>query len=686
MSRIHVWSSLAALMAAVMLPSPTSAQTTRLQEHDPAITYLQNRWYDIPDPRWTDGEALGAFEAGSTMTVSFSGTGITWIGYRCACAAGTARLYLDGQFVGTVNTYAATPEPQAEIFGIDGLPAGQHSFTIEVTGSYHAAGTSAYMLVDAFDITGSSTSQPSDTVPPQVSVTSPSDGADASGVLWVTADASDNVWVQSVHVLVDGVSTGTPDTAAPYAIAVDTGTLADGARELTVVATDWAGNTAEDAITVQVANSGYLEEYHPSISYTGDWIDLNNPGVSGGSIVGSFQRGATATVNFSGTGITWIGYRCPCAAGIARVYLDDALVGTVDTYAPEREARAEIFSSSGLNAGEHVLRIEHTGNYHNQGSSAYLLVDAFRIANGGGSGGADDITPPVVRLVGPFGATLSGTVTISVDATDNTGVAGVQFLLDGEALGAEDTGAPYSLAWDTTTAAEGRHVLSARARDEAGNTAEVFYPPSVTVDNAPASETTPPTVSFDGPPFGTTVTSGTVTLSATAADDTGVARLMFAFDGLLIAQDTSAPYTATWSTQGLADGGYVLRASAVDHDGNEITSAAHILNVWNSSAPTPSAVITAPADGATVSGIVTITGEAFHPSGIESVMFNSQLDSGSAGGASGGGGSAPPASTSYTRSWNTTQIADGTYRVWMNIRGEDDTVIYSHFIRVVVDN
>ena len=41
-------------------------------------------------------------------------------------------------------------------------------------------------------------------------------------------------------------------------------------------------------------------------------------------------------------------------------------------------------------------------------------------------------------------ATVSGTVTLSAAASDNVGVAGVQFKLDGVNLGAEDTTSPYS--------------------------------------------------------------------------------------------------------------------------------------------------------------------------------------------------------------------------------------------------
>ena len=64
-------------------------------------------------------------------------------------------------------------------------------------------------------------------------------------------------------------------------------------------------------------------------------------------------------------------------------------------------------------------------------------------------------------------------VNVTADASDNVGVAGVQFFVDGVATGAEDTTAPYGLSWDTRTVANGAHTLTARARDAAGNIATV---------------------------------------------------------------------------------------------------------------------------------------------------------------------------------------------------------------------
>jgi len=48
-------------------------------------------------------------------------------------------------------------------------------------------------------------------------------------------------------------------------------------------------------------------------------------------------------------------------------------------------------------------------------------------------------------------------------------VAGVQFRVDGANVGAELTTTPYTLAWNTTQNASGARVLTAIARDAAGN-------------------------------------------------------------------------------------------------------------------------------------------------------------------------------------------------------------------------
>ncbi|BAV33068.1 hypothetical protein SCL_0748 [Sulfuricaulis limicola] len=84
-----------------------------------------------------------------------------------------------------------------------------------------------------------------------------------------------------------------------------------------------------------------------------------------------------------------------------------------------------------------------------------------------------DTTAPVVSLTAPAAdVVVKGSITLDASATDNVGVVGVSFFLDGVVLGSEDTVAPYARTWDTTAVAEGTHSLKVRARDAAGNVAE----------------------------------------------------------------------------------------------------------------------------------------------------------------------------------------------------------------------
>ncbi len=81
------------------------------------------------------------------------------------------------------------------------------------------------------------------------------------------------------------------------------------------------------------------------------------------------------------------------------------------------------------------------------------------------------------------GATVFGTIPVSANASDDVGVVGVQFTLDGANLGAEDTSAPYSVSWNTTTASDGPHTLRAIARDASGKST-TSAAVGVTVSNA----------------------------------------------------------------------------------------------------------------------------------------------------------------------------------------------------------
>ena len=93
-----------------------------------------------------------------------------------------------------------------------------------------------------------------------------------------------------------------------------------------------------------------------------------------------------------------------------------------------------------------------------------------------------DSEPPVVAMTNPVpDALLSGIVSVGAEATDNVGVDGVQFLLNGEPLAAEFYGYDsFEMLWDTRLLVPGAYTLAAAARDAAGNRS-VSAPVPVTV-------------------------------------------------------------------------------------------------------------------------------------------------------------------------------------------------------------
>ena len=240
------------------------------------------------------------------------------------------------------------------------------------------------------------------------------------------------------------------------------------------------------------------------------------------------------------------------------------------------------------------LQSSPSGTYYN--SSQGITIN--------GTGGLGDTVEPTVSLTAPSsGATVSGTsVSVSANASDNVGVVGVQFKLDGANIGSEDTTAPYTVTWNTTGTPNGSHALTAVARDAAGNQKDSSAL-TVNVSNS-SGDTTQPTVSLTAPSSGASVSGSSVTISANASDNVGVVGVQFKLDGANIgSEDTSAPYTVIWNTTATPNGSHALTAVARDVAGNQGVSSAVGVTVSNSSGGggTPSVSVVA-TDAAAVEG------------------------------------------------------------------------------------
>src|SRR5215467_437317 len=92
--------------------------------------------------------------------------------------------------------------------------------------------------------------------------------------------------------------------------------------------------------------------------------------------------------------------------------------------------------------------------------SQFLLVLCFLSLPMSGMCATQSSTSPVVSItVPPPGRIIAGSVLVA--AATSAGVVGVQFKLDGQNLGAEVTTPPFSIIWNTTSAANSSHTVTA---------------------------------------------------------------------------------------------------------------------------------------------------------------------------------------------------------------------------------
>jgi len=126
----------------------------RIEQDNSAVSYAgpwAGVWSTVKNSTFSGGSAIEAMDNGSTATLTFVGTGISWIGYKDQWS-GIAQVYLDGNLVGQIDTYSATTVSQAVPYIVTGLPSGNHQLTIKVTGQKNTQSGGSWIWVDAFDI------------------------------------------------------------------------------------------------------------------------------------------------------------------------------------------------------------------------------------------------------------------------------------------------------------------------------------------------------------------------------------------------------------------------------------------------------------------------------------------------------------------------------------------------------
>jgi glucose/arabinose dehydrogenase len=221
------------------------------------------------------------------------------------------------------------------------------------------------------------------------------------------------------------------------------------------------GGAATHTISTPAANT----------TYTATFTDLG-PVVNQPPTV-SLAAAATGTV---GIAMPLTATAADGDGSIAQVqFFDGTTLLATDTTSPYT------FSWTPAASGAHTLTARATDNGTTSTTSTALTVTVAPASTA-------DTQAPTAALTAPadFATNLTGTLALAATATDNAGVAGVQFQVDGVNVGAEDTAAPYQASVDTSLYAAGQHMVRARARDAAGNqsawaTATVRFGGSATV-------------------------------------------------------------------------------------------------------------------------------------------------------------------------------------------------------------
>ena len=184
-----------------------------------------------------------------------------------------------------------------------------------------------------------------------------------------------------------------------------------------------------------------------------------------------------------------------------------------------------------------------------------------------------DRTLPGVTLTSPTsGATVSGTTNVTANASDNVGIARVDFLIGG-VVKASDKYAPYTFAWNTASQPNGSTTVQARAYDYSNNAASSAAP-TVVVSNANSGtvDSTKPLVAITSPANGGLVDyRKTVTINANASDNVGIQGIEFWVNGSLRCTDNVAPYSCDWYVWNTSGSTSWIRAQAYDPSGNTST-------------------------------------------------------------------------------------------------------------------
>ena len=119
-----------------------------------------------------------------------------------------------------------------------------------------------------------------------------------------------------------------------------------------------------------------VDNTDPSVTKSGGVASTTNANYYGGSIYFSNTPGEYVQYTFTGDSVRWIGSQ-NTGHGMAGVYIDSVYQTTIDTYNFINQDQQVLYELTGLNSGQHTLKVVILNQKNSASSNYYVDWDAF---------------------------------------------------------------------------------------------------------------------------------------------------------------------------------------------------------------------------------------------------------------------------------------------------------------------
>ncbi|WP_020620318.1 X2-like carbohydrate binding domain-containing protein [Paenibacillus daejeonensis] len=273
---------------------------------------------------------------GDYLEFTFQGTGISLV-TEMDPAHGDMDIYIDGELIQRVSTYAPQKQAGETVFSIAGLEAGEHTIKAVKRSGY-------FMLLDQL------TYRIQDLISPDTGSFEKSQPAPVT-----------------TELLIDGSNL--------LGIRHDGNALAEG--------TDYTVDGDQITISSSYLATQPVGTLQLSIAYQGDYMgDLHQTETNGDSVA----------YIFTGTGVTLLMPKSP-EQGEIDIYVDGTLRETVSAHHASRMTQQAVYTVNGLTPGRHTIQAV-------KASGEVMLIDGVRVQLAGSTPPVDPPTnPPVLPPV-----------------------------------------------------------------------------------------------------------------------------------------------------------------------------------------------------------------------------------------------------------------------------------------------